>query len=324
MSIRRGLFGIWLMAMTLLSLGAFTTYYVAQMRLTILQDAYLALCVLQLTTLLIYLWGPEKLKFRPLKALYHLFFASSLFVIPAFVFIFFALVSQYHTRIPESINAENMDPGDILPGEETQIYNTGSLYIFFPEYSNIELVCKDRPSKRDTSVTWCCGAAFQHTVSLGFSQINVEGDHAVSGAYYESPYNKDSFAAFTYANNEFSFEFTEPTLAIKKAAEAGGSGFMQFGLIHDGEVVMDFKMPRTRCFRTLAELNGNVCIIDSVNMMHFDDFLAELRDLGVTNAVYMDMGAGWNYSWYRRASGKVKTLFGLPVPWSHNWIVFKS
>ena len=76
--------------MALLSLGAFTTYYVAQMRLRILQDAYLTLSVLQLVTLIIYLWGPEKLKFRPFKAIYHLFFASSLFVIPAFVFIFFS------------------------------------------------------------------------------------------------------------------------------------------------------------------------------------------------------------------------------------------
>ena len=64
--------------------------------------------------------------------------------------------------------------------------------------------------------------------------------------------------------------------------------------------------------------------IDSVNMLHFDEFLEELLRLGVTNALYMDMGAGWNYSWYRSAAGKVITLFGLPVPWSHNWIVFQK
>ena len=59
-------------------------------------------------------------------------------------------------------------------------------------------------------------------------------------------------------------------------------------------------------------------------MLHFDAFLAELLRLGVTNALYMDMGAGWNYSWYRGAAGNVVTLFGLPVPWSHNWIVFQK
>jgi hypothetical protein len=272
----------------------------------------------------IYLWGPEKLAFKPLKYLYRIFYASSILVIPSFAFIFMGLISQYHINIRESIDASSMPIEDIVPSDETVIYNTGKVYIFFPEYSNVELVCKDRPSKSDDSITWCSGAAFQHTVSLDFSQENVEGDHAVNGAYYTSPYNKDAFAAFTFADGEFSFEFDDPEGAIKKAADAGGNGFMQFGLIKDHEVVMNFDRPRARCYRTLAELNGNLCIIDSVNMMHFTQFMEELQRLGVTNALYMDMGAGWNYSWYRNAADKDVTLFGLPVPWSHNWVVFKK
>ncbi len=324
MNTKRRISGIWLMTMALLSLGAYTTYFVAQMRLSILHAFYLTLAIVQFVTLIVYLWGPEKLPGRPLKVLYHLFYASSLLVIPTFAFIFMGLVSQYHIRIPEAIDASQMQVSQILPGDETTIYNTGTVYIFFPEYSSVELVCEDRPSKRDDSITWCSGAAFQHTVSLSFSQENVEGDHAVSGAYYASPYNKDSFASFTFAENSFDFTFDKTTEAVKNAADAGGSGFMQLALISDKANVMDFNMPRTRCFRTLAELNGSLCIIDSVNMLHFDEFLAELDRLGVTNAVYMDMGAGWNYSWYRNTADRVVTLFGLPVPWSHNWIVFRK
>ena len=52
--------------------------------------------------------------------------------------------------------------------------------------------------------------------------------------------------------------------------------------------------------------------------------MEELQCLGVTNALYMDMGAGWNYSWYRNAAERVVTLFGLPVPWAHNWVVFRK
>ncbi len=99
---------------------------------------------------------------------------------------------------------------------------------------------------------------------------------------------------------------------------------MQFGLIRDGEPVMSINRPRARCYRTLAELNGHLCLIDSVNMLHFEAFMEELQRLGVTNALYMDMGAGWNYSWYRNAAERVITLFGLPVPWSHNWVVFRK
>ena len=233
-------------------------------------------------------------------------------------------VSQYHIRIPDSIPAGSMPAEEILPMEKTTVYDTGTVYVIFPEYSGVGLVCETRPSKSDASVTWCSGAAFQHDISLGFSHGNIDGDHAADGIFYESPYNRDSFAAFTFADGRYSFEFDDPSGAVRKAAEAGGSGFMQFGLIRDREIVMAVNRPRVRCYRTLAELNGHLCIIDSIRMMQFDDFLAELQRLGVTNALYMDMGAGWNYSWYRNAAERVVTLFGLPVPWSHNWIVFRK
>ena len=326
MNMRKRLSGIWLMAMALLSLGAYTAFFVAQMWLNILHALYLTLAIVQFITLIVYLWGPEKLPYKPLKMLYRAFYASSFLVIPTFVFIFMGLISQYHVNIPESIDAVNMPVEQILPKDETTIYNTGTVYVFFPEYSRVDLACGKRPSKSDDSITWCCGAAFQHTVSLGFSQENIEGDHAADGVYYDSPYNKDAFAAFVFSKGDFNFEFEERKRieAIKDAAASAGSGFMQFGLIKDNEAVMNFDRPRARCYRTLAELNGSLCIIDSVKMLHFDEFMDELDRLGVTNAVYMDMGAGWNYSWYRKASGKVVTLFGLPVPWSHNWIVFRK
>ena len=324
MSLRERLSGIWLMSMTLLSLCAFTVFFVAQMWLNLLFTVYLGLAVMQVATLIIYLWGPEKLKHRFMQVLYRVLAASSLLVIPTFIFIFMGLVSQYHVSIPESIPAASLPAGEILPSDQTVIYNTGTVYVIFPQYSDVELVCEKRPSKSDETITWCSGAAFQHTVSLSFTQENIEGDHAVRGTLYQSPYNKDSYAAFTCSNGVFSFDFDHPSEAIQKAAEAGGSGFMQFGLIRNGETVMQFDRPRARCYRTLAELNGHLCIIDSVNMLHFEDFMAELHRIGVTNALYMDMGAGWNYSWYRNALGRVVTLFGLPVPWSHNWVVFRK
>ena len=303
MSIRQLISGIWLMSMSLLALFAFTCYFVAQMWLSILQTTYITLAVLQVLALIIYLWGPEKLKHRWQKILYRLLYASSFLVIPAFLFIFTGLVSQYHVRIPDNIPAASMPVEEILPVEnQTTVYDTGTVYVIFPEYSEVGLVCETRPSKSDKSITWCSGAAFQHNISLGFSHENIDGDHAVDGVLYESPYNKDSFAAFTFAGGCFSFEFDDPSGAIRDAEEKGGSGFMQFGLIRNGETVMDINRPRVRCYRTLAELNGHLCIIDSVRMIQFDDFIDELRRLGVTNALYMDMGAGWNYSWYTNAA----------------------
>ena len=325
MSIRERLSGIWLISMTLLSLFAYTIFMVVQMWLNVIHTAYLALMILQVLTLIIYMWGPERLKFKPLKILYRLMYLSSVFVIPAFAFIFTGLFSQYHAAIPDSIDATSMAAETILPGKHTLVYNTGKAYVIFPEYTGIEHVSEHRPSKGDESITWCSGAAFQHEVRLGFSHDNIDGDHADSGVLYENPHNRDSFAAFTFADGQYGFEFDDPVEAVRRAARAGGSGFMQFGVIRNGErTELDIKKNRVRCYRVLAELNGHLCIIDSVEMTRFEEFREELLRLGVTNALYMDMGAGWNYSWYRDAEDKVITLFGLPVPWSHNWMVFRK
>ncbi|WP_022762506.1 MULTISPECIES: hypothetical protein [unclassified Butyrivibrio] len=322
MTLRKRLTGIWLMAMALLSFGAYTTFFVAQMSAPYI--VYWTLPIFQSIALVIYLWGPDKIRLKPLRLMYRLCYATSFLVIPAFVFIFMGLISQYHVNIKESIDARNIPVKDILPGDETLIFKTDKVYVFFPEYTTVDLECGKRPSKSDESITWCCGAAFQHAVQIKFAQDNIEGDHASHGEFYDSPYDRDADGAFTFANGKFGFEFENKTEAVQEAAKAGGSGFMQLAMIKDKRNVMNFDRPRARCYRALAELNGNLCVIDSVKMMHFNEFMSELRRLGVTNAVYMDMGAGWNYSWYRSANGKVRTLFGLPVPWSHNWIVFRK
>jgi len=43
----------------------------------------------------------------------------------------------------------------------------------------------------------------------------------------------------------------------------------------------------------------------------------------VKEAVYCDMGPGWNYSWYRRDDGSVEELFTTPGRYTTNWITFR-
>ncbi|MDO4483226.1 MAG: hypothetical protein Q4C54_01975 [Clostridia bacterium] len=322
MSRKRMLMGVWLISMLLVSLAAYTMYFVAQMRFSVLLYSYSALAISQMVAVLIYLLGAEKKRF--VRLLYRLCCLASVAVIPAFVFIFSGLISQYHVRIPEAIPVEAADAASILPGEETTIYRTDSVYVFFPEYTRVDLECGQRPSTRDESITWCSGAAFQHDIELGFNHLNIEGHHAAKGEYYESPYIHNGCAGVVFYDGTFRFVYDDIPAAMQEAASKGGSGFMQFALIRDGKRTGNFSMPRVRSYRALCELNGALCIIDSIEMMHFEDFLQKLLELNVTHAMYMDMGAGWNYSWYRRPSGQVKTLFGLKVPWSHNWIAFRK
>lgn len=324
MTKKRMAFGIWLMLMALVSLTAYTTYFVAQMRFSILLYSYSALTISQVFALIVFLMGDDAIKHKLTRIIYRLCCLASITVIPAFLFIFLGLISQYHVNIDEAIRLSDSDYESLLPTEETTIYKTDTFYVFFPKYSEVDLECGKRPKKSDKSITWCSGAAFQHEIQLGFSDSNIEGYHASKGVYSDSEYVKDGYGSVVFYDGSFKFNFDNPEEAVKEAAEHGGSGFMQYRILKDGELVNDFAMPRVRSYRVIAELNGNLCIIDSIEMMHFNDFIAKLKEMNVTNALYMDMGAGWNYSWYRKISGRTKTLFGLKVPWSHNWIVFRE
>ena len=324
MSKKKLIFGIWLISMNLFSLAAYTMYFVAQMRFSILLYSYSALALTQIFATVIFLIGADKIKHTILRVAYFLCSLASIAVIPAFMFIFLGLISQYHVNINEAVVVSDSDYEMLVPGEETTIYKTDTFYVFFPEYTQVDLEYGKRPRKSDKSITWCSGAAFQHDIQLDFNDDNIEGYHASKGVYSDSQYAKEEYGAVTFSNGDFRFEFDDPESAIKEAAAQGGSGFMQFRIMRDGKLVNDFNMPRVRSYRVIAEINGNLCIIDSIEMMHFDDFLKKLNELHVTNALYMDMGAGWNYSWYRRTDNKVKTLFGLKVPWSHNWVVFRQ
>lgn len=325
MSKKRMVLGIWLMLMALLSLTAYTMYFVAQMRFSVLLYSYSALALSQIFALIVFLFGNGAVKNTFVKILYRLCCVGSLAVIPAFLFIFMGLISQYHVDIKEAVVVSDADSELLLPEtDKTKIYKTDTFYVFFPKYSHVDLEYGKRPKKSDKSITWCSGAAFQHDIQLGFSDENIEGYHASKGVYSDSPYVKDGYGAVAFYDDYFKFEFDDPESVIKEAASLGGSGFMQYRIMRDGELVNDFMMPRVRSYRVIAELNGSLCIIDSIEMMHFEDFLVKLKELNVTNALYMDMGAGWNYSWYRRDNGATKTLFGLKVPWSHNWVVFRE
>ena len=196
MSFKERLSGIWLMSMTLLSLFAFTVYFVAQMWLSLLQNFYLTLAILQIVTLILYLWGPEKLKNKLLIFLYRALYLTSFLVLPSFLFIFTGLTSQYHVRIPDAVNAADMPVEQILPKDQTVVYNNGTVYIIFPAYSEIEHVCEHRPSKSDPTITWCSGSAVSAALGVATADklagkdnytIAVVGDGSfTNGMVYEA------------------------------------------------------------------------------------------------------------------------------------------
>ena len=62
-------------------------------------------------------------------------------------------------------------------------------------------------------------------------------------------------------------------------------------------------------------------------MSHYNLDMIIAVPIEVTHALYLDMGRGWNYAWYRDKGGKVKEVFpesklAPSYKYRTNWITF--
>lgn len=65
-----------------------------------------------------------------------------------------------------------------------------------------------------------------------------------------------------------------------------------------------------------------LCVIDSKGVSSFGDFIQALLDEGVAEAIYLDMGPGWNYSWYLDYDGVTHEIHKHRIIYTTNWITF--
>ena len=106
-------------------------------------------------------------------------------------------------------------------------------------------------------------------------------------------------------------------------------GFCQLLIIKDGIVraIGSKKKNNRNIYRALCEKDGKLCIIESKKVMTYEFFVKCLSAYKVTHALYLDMGRGWNYAWYRDKGGKVKEIFpesklAPSYKYRTNWITF--
>jgi len=238
----------------------------------------------------------------------------------------FILTSQYHN--PQSPDQAVSSPAEVKQameesGKDMVLLETEDLYIYYADYSEISFVAGDRPSRDDGSILLCVAAAFQDKYQLDFNHSNIVGWHTSDGRL-ERGKPQERLGAFTYVDGTARiWNIDEAEEAVREAAANGGEGYQQFIVLYDGQRG-GHDSNEFRCYRVLAILDGRACIIDSRTQMHYGEFIRALEELGVRDALYCDMGSGWNYSWYRNAEGQAVDIIGTPWPFSHNWLVFRK
>lgn len=208
----------------------------------------------------------------------------------------------------------------------TTLETTVNLNVYYPDYSKIDLVCGHMPRATDKTVEFCCEAAFTGELLSEFKHMNIADNHICNGEMKRGYRCKANSGGFVWGKGKWKFmrKADYPT-----TANGWNMGFCQMLIIKDGiPRPIGSKMRKNKTiYRALCEKDGRLCIIEGRKVMTYGDFVKHLKEFKVKHALYLDMGSGWNYAWYRDKAGKVIEIFPTSksapsYKYRTNWITF--
>lgn len=192
----------------------------------------------------------------------------------------------------------------------------------------MEMVCGEIPSVTNDSIILAFAGAFTGK-DLGGGHANIAGDHVSVGKRYRGYVCKRNTGAFTWSPVAGpAFHYQNYSSALDKAAQEGGIGFAQEMMIHDGKRVKTTRPSGNRnVFRALClDRDGEMALYESQGIVTFGNFIEALLCRGVREALYTDMGQGWNYCFYRvkESDASPKYLHKMPMPYASNFITIRK
>lgn len=201
----------------------------------------------------------------------------------------------------------------------------------------MDLACGQFPDTTNEQVILCAAAAFTGKCLDYFEHTNILGQHISNGVLYEGyTENKDGipfeerYALFVWKGMDNQGNMLEKKFysipndeILEQAVEHVGTAFTQHWVIKHGEVFTPCIQPldRKEHFRSLCQKDNRFMVIANKEEMPYQDYLDLLVAYGVENALYMDMGAGWNHSFYRDADNQLHVLHPKTHTYPTNWIV---
>ena len=105
-------------------------------------------------------------------------------------------------------------------------------------------------------------------------------------------------------------------------------GFAQEMMIHDGkEVETTRPLGNSNVFRAIClDSDNQLALYESQGVITFGNFIDALLSVGVKEALYTDMGQGWNYCFYRvnQSDKSPQYLHSTSLPFASNFITIKT
>lgn len=205
----------------------------------------------------------------------------------------------------------------------------GDLICLKPDMCRLQMdmVCGEIPSAKNDSIILAFAGAFTGT-DFYKGHSNVAGDHVAGGKRYKGYRCKRNTGAFTWSEKSGpQFFYKDYSSALNKAAKEGGMGFTQEMMIHRGAKVPTARPMRNKnVFRALClDADGTLAFYESQGIITFGNFIDALLSKGVKEALYTDMGQGWNYCFYRtnNAEASPKYIHSKSLPYASNFITIK-
>ncbi len=205
----------------------------------------------------------------------------------------------------------------------------GDLICLKPDMARLtmDMVCGEIPSPEDGSIFLAFAGAFTGT-EFDRGHANVAGDHVAGGKRFSGYRCKRNTGAFTWsAQAGPQFFYQDYSSALDEAAKNGGMGFAQEMMIHNGAAVPTTRPLENRnVFRALClDADNQLALYESQGTVRFGNFIDALLAQGVKEALYTDMGQGWNYCFYRvnQSDKTPKYLHSTSLPYASNFITLK-
>lgn len=223
-----------------------------------------------------------------------------------------------------SINAAKKD-------EKTWIYSlqidtTYNLFVFKPSFSRVELEVGTMPSKDNDSIAFCAAAAFTKSIKNQFTIDNIVGGFIAGKISDNITATPEHYGRFISVKNKWKFVEVTDSSAIDSTLLQQGSMFTQRWIIKRDEIYIPYarkdSTDKRFIYRALCERNDTLMVAQSKRYIPYNLFVKALKAYGIENALYMDMGPGWNHSFYRDAENELHILFPHTHNYCTNWITF--
>ena len=238
-------------------------------------------------------------------------------------FVLFVLLMNISCKpVPTISESDEDDTTSTSPFVER--IDTNGVILLIPSFSKVELRCGNIPQVSEKDVILFAEAAYTGApLEKEFKHIKVAGDHVSNGTRYKGYRCKRNTGAFIYYFGKWKFCYENYSAELDSAAKYNGAAFAQEMMIHENDIKPTARPNgNVNTFRALCELDGKLCVIESEVDMKFGDFKESLKGLGVSEAIYLDMGSGWNYAWYRIDDDTIVGLHPKVHDYCTNWITF--